>query len=66
KEAVANGVRIVNIDTNLRVAFKKALWKSMSHEKSMVDPRAILRPSTEAMQAEVERIIKILGSANKA
>ncbi len=66
KEAVANGVRIVNIDTNLRVAFKKALWRGMNHEKNMIDPRAILQPSTDAMQAEVERIIKILGSANKA
>ncbi len=66
KEAVANGVRIVNIDTNLRVAFKKALWRSMNQEKNIIDPREILRHSTESMQAEVERIIRILGSANKA
>lgn len=66
KEAVANGVRIVNIDTNLRLAFKKALWKGMSHEKGMIDPRVILTPSIDAMQAEAERIIKILGSVNKA
>ena len=66
KEAVRNGARIVNIDTNLRLAFKKALWKSMSQEKNMIDPRAILKPSIEAMQAEAERIIRILGSANKA
>jgi len=66
REAVANGVRIVNIDTNLRVVFKKALWKSMSQEKNLIDPRAILTPSMASVQAEVERIIKILGSANKA
>ncbi len=66
RTAVANGVRIVNIDTNLRLVFKQALWKSMSQQKSMIDPRTILAPSTDAVQAEVERIIKILGSANKA
>lgn len=66
KEAVANGVSVVNIDTNLRLVFKKSLWKSMNQERNIIDPRAILTPSIVSVQAEVERIIKILGSANKA
>ena len=66
KKAIKNGVSIINIDTNLRLAFRKALKNTISKESDIIDPRKILNPSTEAMQAEVERIIKIFGSNNKA
>jgi fructose-bisphosphate aldolase, class II len=66
KTSIKNGVRIINIDTNLRIAFKKALQTSVNKKVSKIDPRKILQPSTDAMQREVERIIKIFGSKNKA
>ena len=66
KEAIKNGVSVVNIDTNLRLAFKKALANNINKESDLIDPRKILAPSTEAMQKEVTRIIKIFGSRNKA
>ncbi|MBU1203039.1 class II fructose-bisphosphate aldolase family protein [Patescibacteria group bacterium] len=66
KKAIKNGVSIINIDTNLRLAFKKALKNSLSKDSNMIDPRSILAPSTEAMQKEVEKMINIFGSKNKA
>ena len=68
KQAIKNGVSIINIDTNIRLAFKKALIRHVDKTKdtSIVDPRKILAPSTEAMQAEVVKMIKIFGSKNKA
>lgn len=66
KKAIKNGISIVNIDTNLRLAFKKALQATVAKESDIIDPRKILEPSTQAMQQEVERIIKIFGSYNKA
>ncbi len=66
KTAIKNGISVINIDTNLRLAFKQALQKSLQKDTDLIDPRKILSPSIEAMQAEVERIIKIFGSQNKA
>jgi len=66
KKAISNGVSVINIDTNLRLAFRNSLQKTMKQKGSMIDPRKILSPSTDAMQKEVERIIKIFGSNNKA
>ena len=66
KTSIKNGVRVINIDTNLRIAFKDALQTSVNKKMSKIDPRKILQPSTDAMQREVERIITIFGSKNKA
>ncbi len=66
RKAIKNGVSIINIDTNLRLAFKKELKKALDKEIDIIDPRKILEPSTQAMQKEVERIINIFGSRNQA
>lgn len=66
KKAIANGISIINIDTNLRLAFKDALQKNLNKQSDLIDPRKILTPSITAMQVEVERIIKVFGSQNKA
>lgn len=66
KKAILHGISIINIDTNLRLAFKNALQKNLNKQSDLIDPRKILTPSITAMQAEVERIIKVFGSQNKA
>ena len=66
KQAIKNGITAINIDTNLRLAFKKALAKSIGVKSDMIDPRKILKPSTEAVEQEVIKMIKIFGSNNKA
>ncbi|MDD5749318.1 MAG: class II fructose-bisphosphate aldolase [Patescibacteria group bacterium] len=66
KAAIKNGVSIINIDTNLRLAFKEALVASIGRKSDMIDPRQILQPSILAMQKEVAKTIRIFGSNNKA
>lgn len=66
KTAIKNGISVINIDTNLRLAFKKALAQNINAESDLIDPRKILQPATEAMQEEVEKMIKIFGSSHKA
>lgn len=69
KLAIKNGINIINIDTNLRLAFKKAMLQTLSgltKDTDMVDPRKILQPATDAMQVEAEKMIEIFGSQNKA
>ena len=62
RKLIKNGIRIINIDTNLRLAYKKALEKSIQKNNKFIDPRKILQPATDAVQKEVEKMIKIFGS----
>lgn len=65
KKLIKNGISVINIDTNLRLAYKKALSKSIKNSNNIIDPRKILQPATDAVQKEVEKMIKIFGSNNK-
>ena len=66
KQAILNGVRIVNIDTNLRLKFKQGLVQGLKSSSTKIDPRQILKPATQNMEKEVLRLIKVFGSNNKA
>ncbi|MFA5126401.1 MAG: class II fructose-bisphosphate aldolase [Patescibacteria group bacterium] len=66
QQAIKNGVRIINIDTNLRLKFKQGVAGGLRQPAKIIDPRAILHPAIDLMQREVERLIKVFGSANKA
>ena len=68
KQAIKAGISIINIDTDLRLAWAKALKKYLAalDLKEKVDPRQILLVATKAMEAEAARLIKIFGSANQA
>ncbi|MCB9802733.1 class II fructose-bisphosphate aldolase [Candidatus Nomurabacteria bacterium] len=66
KTAIKNGISVINIDTNLRIAFKNSLQKTVNAKMDKIDPRKIMQPSIDAMQKEVEKMIKIFGSSNKA
>lgn len=65
KQAISNGVRIINIDTNLRLKFKQGLSSGLKDSKTKIDPRQILAPATLAMQNEVLRLMKVFGSFNQ-
>lgn len=59
KAAIALGIRIINIDTNLRMAFNQALRHSLAKEKDLIDPREILKPAKEAITSKVYELIQI-------
>ena len=66
REAVRLGVAIFNIDTDLRVAFNKALRSNLKKNPQIYDPRKILAPATEALQKKAEEKIKLLKCNQKA
>ncbi|RLE39017.1 class II fructose-1,6-bisphosphate aldolase [Candidatus Woesearchaeota archaeon] len=66
RKAVKLGIRKVNEDTDLRLAFTAAIRKYLKTKKSDFDHRSILQAATELIKKTVISRIKILGSANKA
>ena len=66
KKAIAAGVRVFNVDTELRAAFTGALREMVKRDSVTVDPRQLLGPAITAVQKVVEQKIKLFGSAGKA
>jgi fructose-bisphosphate aldolase class II len=66
QEACRIGVRKVNIDTDLRLAFTGAIRKAMLEHPEEFDPRKYLTPAREAVRQVVLRKVEVLGSAGKA
>ncbi|MFA5128431.1 MAG: ketose-bisphosphate aldolase [Patescibacteria group bacterium] len=65
KKAIKLGIRIINIDTEIRLAFTDSLRTTLSGDKSIFDPRKVLTPAMTAMEKVVAEKIKIFGSARK-
>jgi len=65
KKAIDLGVRIINIDTEIRLAFTDALRQSLIKYKSEIDPREIMEEPIQAVEALIEKKIKMFGSEGK-
>jgi len=65
QEGIRNGVRKVNIDTDLRLASTAAVRKFLAENKSEFDPRKFLAPSTKAMQLVVRQRLEAFGAAGQ-
>ncbi len=59
RRAIDYGIRIINIDTDLRLAFTKTLQQTLKGKITFYDPRKILAPALNAVQQEVEDKIKL-------
>ncbi len=66
KEAIKLGVKIINIDTDLRRVFTSSLRQTLEANPAEMDPRRILSPSIDAIQELVGKHVKIFGSAGKS
>ena len=66
KQAVKLGVAIVNIDTEIRMAFSRALRKVLEENINIIDPRKIMAPVMDEMQRVIEIKMDMFGSVNKA
>ncbi|MFA6526687.1 MAG: class II fructose-bisphosphate aldolase [Candidatus Buchananbacteria bacterium] len=65
-KAITQGVRIINIDTDLRIAFTETLKSTIKvSKKTMYDPRKILAPSIDAVADQTEKIIRLTGSGRR-
>ena len=65
QEGIKNGVRKVNIDTDLRLASTGAVRKFLAENKSEFDPRKFLIPTTNAMKGIVVARLEAFGAAGQ-
>jgi fructose-bisphosphate aldolase class II len=66
REAGSIGVDKINIDTEVRDAFRQAVAGFVAANPDVIDPRKILMPAREAMREVVARKMRLFGSAGKA
>jgi fructose-bisphosphate aldolase class II len=66
RAAIKYGVAVFNIDTDLRVAFNKALRANVKKNLQIYDPRKLLGPATEALQEAAEKKLKLMYTSGKA
>ena len=64
KKSIKYGVREVNIDTELRLVFVRAMRKFLNDDFDKYDPRLVLASGREAIMAKVKEKIEQLGSAD--
>ncbi len=65
-EGIKNGVRKVNIDTDLRMASTGSVRKFMAENTANFDPRKFLKASTAAMKGICKARFEAFGSAGHA
>lgn len=65
-EGIKNGVRKVNIDTDIRLAMTAAMRKKMFESPEEFDPRAFLKAATIAAKSVCIKRFEAFGSAGQA
>ncbi len=66
RKAVSLGIRKINVDTDLRLAFDAGLRKSLHDQPKEIDPRKILQPATDLMTEVVRQKMRLFGSSGQA
>ena len=62
KQAIANGVSIVHINTEIRVAYKQGVMKGLAENPDEVAPYKFLKPAVKAVQDVVEEKLKLFNN----
>ena len=65
KKAISLGICKVNIATDLKIPFSKALKQYFVENPKANDPRKYMTPAKEAMEKIVEHKIEVCGSKNR-
>jgi fructose-bisphosphate aldolase class II len=66
QEAIKHGVRKINIDTNIRETFVRAMRKVLDDNPKEIDPRKVLGPARDAGVEIIREKIRLFGSSGKA
>lgn len=66
KAAIRNGIRKINIDSDLRIAFTAGLREAVLEDHKSIDPRKLLAPATRLMKEVVARKMTMFGSKGRA
>jgi fructose-bisphosphate aldolase, class II len=64
--AMENGIRIINMNTELKLAFVGALRMHLTDDSEAYDPRFVFKPAMEALEKLVIKKLQALGSSKKA
>jgi ketose-bisphosphate aldolase len=65
KKAIKEGVRIINIGSDIKIAFCRTLINNCKKNKKETDPRTLLKPTIIAVEKVVLSKMKLFGSAGK-
>lgn len=65
RKSVDEGVNIINIGSDVKIAFSQALIKNCRENKEETDPRKLLKPTIEAVENVVAEQMKIFKSVNR-
>lgn len=65
KQAIKNGVNIINIGTDIKVAFCRTLIENCLKNQTETDPRILLKPTIGAVEKTVAELMKLFGSAQR-
>jgi len=64
--AVANGIRKINVDSDLRIAFTAGLRETVVRDHKNIDPRKWMARSKQLMQEVVRHKMELFDSKGKA
>lgn len=62
--AIKAGISIVHINSEIRLAFKEAVEKTISENPTEITPAKILQPAIDAIEAVVEARLKLFNGVN--
>ncbi|MBN1585400.1 class II fructose-bisphosphate aldolase family protein [Candidatus Uhrbacteria bacterium] len=66
RKAIRNGIRKINVDSDLRIAFTVGLRDTILDERSSFDPRRLMRRSGEEIRKTVSAKMLLFGSSGRA
>lgn len=66
QHGIRNGVRKINVDTDIRLAMTAAVRKALSEDPAKFDPRDYLTPARDAVYDVVSARMRAFGSAGHA
>lgn len=65
KKAIASGICKVNINTELQIAWTKAVRKFLSEDTKAYDPRTVIKSGEQSMKQAIEHKVNVLESINR-
>ena len=65
RQAIDIGITKINIDTEIRDAFRRGVTEFIQENPQQIDPRKILKPAIKEMSEVVKRKIRLFGSSGK-
>ena len=65
KKSIKEGVNVINIGTDIKVAFCSTLINNCLKNKNEIDPRVLLEPVIDAVEKVVIKKMELFSSAGK-